>query len=32
MKERIYLVKIASQYVVLTEGEYERYLIYGRIK
>lgn len=32
MKERMYLVKIASQYVVLTEGEYERYLIYGRIK
>ena len=32
MKEKMYVVKIASQYVVLTQGEYERYLIYGRLK
>lgn len=32
MKERMYVVKIAGQYVILTQGEYERYLIYGRIK
>jgi hypothetical protein len=32
MKERMYVVKIAGQYVVLAEGEYERYLIYGRAK
>ena len=32
MNERMYLVKIAGQYVVLTEGEYEKYLIYGRVK
>jgi len=29
MKERMYLVKISGQYVVLSEGEYELYLIYG---
>lgn len=29
MKERMYIVKIANQYLVLTEGEYEMYLIYG---
>lgn len=29
MKERMYLVKISGQYVVLSEGEYEQYLIYG---
>lgn len=28
--ERMYLAKIAGQYVVLTEGEYELYLIYGK--
>ena len=32
MKERMYLIKIAGQYVVLTEIEYEKYLIYGRLK
>lgn len=32
MKERMYVVKITGQYVILTQGEYERYLIYGRIK
>ena len=32
MKERIYVVKIAGQYVVLTELEYEKSLIYGRVK
>lgn len=32
MKERKYLIKIAGQYVVLTEGEYELYLIYGTVK
>jgi hypothetical protein len=32
MKERMYVVKIAGQYVVLAEGEYEKYLIYGRVK
>ena len=32
MKERIYVVKIAGQYVVLNELEYEKSLIYGRVK
>jgi hypothetical protein len=32
MKERKYLVKIGGQYVILTEIEYEKYLIYGRVK
>lgn len=32
MKERIYVVKIAGQYVVLTELEYEKSLIYGIVK
>lgn len=32
MKGGMYVVKIAGQYVILTQGEYERYLIYGRIK
>ncbi len=32
MKERKYLVKIAGQYVVLSESEYEQYLIYGTVK
>ena len=31
MKERMYLIKIANQYVLLTEVEYEKYLIYGRV-
>jgi len=29
MKERKYLIKIAGQYVVLSEIEYEQYLVYG---
>jgi hypothetical protein len=32
MKERNFIIKIAGQYVILTEGEYERYLIYGIVK
>jgi hypothetical protein len=32
MKESKYLIKIAGQYVVLTEGQYEQYLIYGIVK
>ncbi len=32
MKERKYLIKIAGQYVVFTESEYEYYLIYGIMK
>ena len=28
--ERMYLIKINSQYVVMTEGEYELHLIYGK--
>jgi hypothetical protein len=32
MKKRMYVVKIANQYVILTESEYETYLIYGRIR
>ncbi len=32
MKERKYIVKIAGQYIVLSEVEYEKYLIYGRVK
>ncbi len=32
MKGGMYVVTIAGQYVILTQGEYERYLIYGRIK
>lgn len=31
-RERKYLVKIVGQYIVLTEIEYERYFIYGRVK
>lgn len=31
-KERNYVVKIAGQYVIMTEAQYESYLIYGRIK
>jgi hypothetical protein len=30
--ERKYLIKIANQYVILTELQYETYLIYGIIK
>ena len=29
MTERMYLIKIAGQYVVLNESEYMSYLIYG---
>ena len=29
MTERMYLIKIAGQYVVLNESEYMQYLIYG---
>lgn len=29
MGERMYLIKIAGQYVVLNESEYMSYLIYG---
>ena len=32
MKERIYVVKIAGQYVLLNELEYEKSLIYGIVK
>ena len=32
MKERKYLVKIAGQYVVLSECEYEQYLVYGIVR
>lgn len=28
--ERMYLVKINGQYITMTEGEYELYLIYGK--
>jgi len=27
--ERNYIIKVNGQYVVLTEGQYEYYLIYG---
>lgn len=27
--ERNYIIKVNGQYVVLTEGQYEHYLIYG---
>jgi hypothetical protein len=27
--ERNYIIKVSGQYVVLTEGQYEQYLIYG---
>lgn len=27
--ERNYIIKINGQYVILTEGQYEQYLIYG---
>ena len=27
--ERNYIIKVNGQYVVLTEGQYEQYLIYG---
>ena len=27
--KRNYIIKVNSQYVVLTEGQYEQYLIYG---
>lgn len=29
---RKYVVQNAGQYLVLTESEYEKYLIYGRVK
>ena len=32
VNERKYLIKIADQYVILTEPQYETYLIYGIIK
>jgi hypothetical protein len=32
MKETMFVIKIAGQYVLLTEGQYELYLIYGRVK
>jgi len=32
MKERKYLVKVAGQYVVLSESQYEHYLIYGIVR
>jgi hypothetical protein len=31
MKERYYIVQISNQYIVLTEAQYELYLIYGKI-
>ena len=30
--ERNYIIKVNDQYVVLTEGQYEQYLIYGILK
>ncbi len=27
--KRNYIIKVNGQYVVLTEGQYEQYLIYG---
>jgi len=27
--ERNYIIQVNGQYVVLTEGQYEQYLIYG---
>lgn len=27
--ERNYIIKVNGQYIVLTEGQYEQYLIYG---
>jgi hypothetical protein len=30
--ERNYIIKINNQYIILTEGQYENYLIYGIIK
>ena len=32
MEIKTFVIKIAGQYVLLTELEYEKYLIYGRIK
>ena len=32
MKEIMYLVKISNQYIVLDEGQYVLYLIYGKLK
>lgn len=29
MKERMYVIKIAGQYILLNESEYMQYLIYG---
>lgn len=29
---RKFIIRIASQYVILNESEYEKYLIYGRVK
>ena len=29
---RNYVIKVNGQYVVLTEGQYEYYLIYGTVK
>lgn len=28
--DRMYVIKINGEYVVMTEGEYELYLIYGK--
>jgi len=30
MKERKYIININGQYVILTEGEYELYLMFGK--
>lgn len=32
MEQIMYLVKISNQYLILTESEYEKYLIYGLSK
>jgi hypothetical protein len=32
MEVKTFVIKIAGQYVILTELEYEKYLIYGTVK
>jgi hypothetical protein len=31
MNDRLYVIKVAGQLVILTEGQYELYLIYGTV-
>jgi hypothetical protein len=32
MEVKTFVIKIAGQYVILTELEYEKYLLYGTVK